>query len=141
MMGGVTALVRHLRAAGRRYALVLAMCQLAVVVSATAVLLSSPQFAGLTVAAGDECECDHATAVMCPMHRKTSSRPVPADAPRWCKGVDGATYAVMPVLGALAPPERLAQLALLTALSPIASSPDQAPLALDRPPDSPPPRL
>jgi len=136
----VTSLVRHVRARLVHYALALAVCQVAAVCSATLVLAASPRAGAATVAADEACSCDHSTAVMCPMHRRSSSRPVPANAPRWCAGADSAAYAVLPVLGTLALPERVAQLAAPSfeslATAPVAA----APRPLDRPPDSPPPR-
>jgi hypothetical protein len=136
----VTAFLRHFRALAGRYALALALCQVAVLCSATIVLAATPRAGGTTVGAEDECNCEHSTAVMCPMHRKSSSRPLPANTPRWCKGVDGSTYAVLPVLGALALPERVARLLLPLLESPAAAVSAEAPRPLARPPDSPPPR-
>jgi hypothetical protein len=74
------------------------------------------------------------------MHRKSSSRPVPANTPRWCKGVDTSNYAVLPVLGTLALPERIAQVGLPIPEAPATAFNAAAPRSLDRPPDSPPPR-
>ena len=134
------ALLRHLRTLAGAYALALVVCQVGVVASATIVLASSPRSGALGVAADEECNCDHSTGVMCPMHRRSSSRPAPANGPRWCKGVDGSTYAVIPALGTLALPERVAALVVPAfdsiALVPVAD----APLPLDHPPDNPPPR-
>lgn len=136
----VIAFLRHFRALAGRYALALAMCHVAVLCSATIVLAATPRADGVTVGADEECDCEHSTAVMCPMHRKSSSRPVPANTPRWCKGVDGSTYAVLPVLGALALPERIAQLELPLVEPHAAAVSAEVPRFLDRPPDSPPPR-
>jgi hypothetical protein len=118
----------------------MALCQVAMVCSATIVLAAAPHMGGAAVAVAEECSCDHSTAVMCPMHRRSSSRPVPANAPRWCAGVDGSACAVVPVLGTLAPPEHVAQFTSpnLDLLAPAPRA--AAPRPLDRPPDSPPPR-
>lgn len=136
----MTAFLRHFRALAGRYALALAMCHVAVLCSATIVLAATPRAGGTTVGADEECNCDHSTAVMCPMHRKSTSRPLPPNTPRWCKGIDTSTYAVMPVLGTLALPERIAQLLLPLAEAPRTAVSAEAPRSLDRPPDSPPPR-
>ena len=136
----MTAFLRHFRALAGRYALALAMCHVAVLCSATIVMAATPRAGGTTVGAEEHCSCDHATAVMCPMHRKSTSRPVPANTPRWCKGIDTSTYAVLPVLGTLALPERIAQLLLPLREIPAAAVSAEAPRSLDRPPDSPPPR-
>ena len=136
----MTSVVRHFRACVARYALLLAVCQVAAVCSATLVLAATLQGGAATVAADEECRCEHSTAVMCPMHRRSSSRPVPANAPRWCTGVDDSAYGVLPVLGGLALPERIAQVARPNIES-LASAPlAEAPRPLARPPDSPPPR-
>ena len=136
----MTAFLRHFRALAGRYALALAMCHVALLCSATIVLAATSQAGGLTVGADEECNCEHSTAVMCPMHRKSTSRPVPANTPRWCKGIDTSSYAILPVLGTLALPERIAQLLLPLVESPAAAVSAEAPRSLDRPPDSPPPR-
>ena len=136
----VIAFLRHFRALAGRYALALAMCHVAVLCSATIVLAATPAAGGLSVGADEECSCDHSTAVMCPMHRKSTSRPVPANAPRWCKGIDTSTYAVLPVLGTLALPERIAQLVLPILEASATAFNAGAARSLDRPPDSPPPR-
>jgi len=135
----VTAVFRHLRVLASRYALAAAVCQVAVVCSTTMVLASMPSSAA-HVTAGEECSCDHSTGVMCPMHRRASSHPAPANAPRWCKGVDGSSYAVLPVLGTLAPGERVALLAPGITESAAHAPGTEAPRPLARPPDSPPPR-
>ena len=135
----MTAFLRHFRALAGRYALALAMCHVAVLCSATIVLAATPPAGGTTVGA-DDCSCEHSTAVMCPMHRKSTSRPVPANTPRWCKGADASTFAVLPVLGTLALPERIARMLLPLVESPAAAVSAGAPRSLDRPPDSPPPR-
>ena len=136
----MTAFLRHVRALAGAYALALAVCQVAVVASATIVLASSLRSGTLGVAADEECSCDHAAGVMCPMHRRSSPRPAPANGPRWCKGVDDSTYAVIPALGTLALPERVAL--LVRPVTPVLATahPAEAPVPLDRPPDSPPPR-
>ena len=134
------AFLRHFRALAGRYALALAICHVAVLCSATIVLAATPRAGGTTVGADEECSCDHSTAVMCPMHRKSTSRPAPANAPRWCKGIDTSTYAVLPVLGALALPERVVAFVLPIVES---SAPDARAASvrlLGHPPDSPPPR-
>jgi hypothetical protein len=133
--------IRHVRARLASYAIALALCQVAAVGSATIVLAASPQSRALTVAADDECSCEHTTGVMCPMHRKSSSRPVPANAPRWCQGVDDSTAAVLPVLGALALPERVARFTIPVVSSLAPPLRVEAPRPLHSPPDSPPPRL
>jgi hypothetical protein len=74
------------------------------------------------------------------MHRKSSSRPVPTNAPRWCKGADDAAFALLPALGTLALPERIVQFVLVVAESSAPAAHADAPRLLDRPPDSPPPR-
>jgi hypothetical protein len=129
--------MRHLRARVARYAVALAVCQLAMVCSATIALASTPH---QRAAVEEECRCEHTAGVMCPMHRKSSSRPVPADAPRWCQGADDSALAVLPALGALALPERIALLTPTTLESPAPAFRAEAPRPLDRPPDSPPPR-
>ena len=134
------ACLRHFRALAGRYALALAICHVAVLCSATVVLAASPRAGGTTVGADEECNCEHSTAVMCPMHRKSTSRPVPANTPRWCKGIDTSTYAVLPVLGALALPERVVALVLPLVESPAADAHAESVRLLDHPPDSPPPR-
>ena len=136
----VTAFLRHFRALAGRYALALAMCHVAVLCSATIVMAATPRAGGTTVGADEECNCGHSTAVMCPMHRKSTSRPVPANTPRWCKGIDTSTYAVLPVLGTLSLAERVAQLLPPLAESAAAAISAEAPRSFDRPPDSPPPR-
>ena len=137
----VTVLLRHFRVLAGRYALAVAVCQLAVLSSSTLVLAASRQAGALTVGAAEECSCEHTPGVMCPMHRRSTSRPAPADAPRWCKGVDNSTFAVLPAFGALAMPERVAPLARPVGESPAPAFVAGAPRPLDRPPDSPPPRL
>jgi hypothetical protein len=134
----VVGALRHLRARAARYALAVAVCQLAVLLSATVVLTASTSGAS-TIAADEECRCDHSAAVMCPMHKR-STRPLPPDAPRWCAGVDETAYAVLPTLGVLGLPERDTQTISLTfeSLVPAARAGAIHPLAT--PPDSPPPR-
>jgi hypothetical protein len=137
----VTSLVRHLRARLVRYAVALAVCQVVAVCSATIVLAAAPHAGGAAVALDEECRCEHSAGVMCPMHRRSSSRPVPADAPRWCQGTDDAAFAVLPALGTLALPERIAPLTPTTVESLAPAFRAEAPRPLARPPDSPPPRL
>ena len=136
----MTAFLRHLRAHAARCALAVAVCQVAVLCSTTIALAASTPSGAVQVTADEECSCDHSTGVMCPMHRRASSRPAPTNAPRWCKGVDGSSYAVVPVLGTLALPERLAQFvpAIVESTSPAPRAETLRPF--DRPPDSPPPR-
>jgi hypothetical protein len=123
-----------------RYALALALCQVIAACAGTIVLAASPRAGGDVVSADEECNCEHSSGVMCPMHRRSSSRPIPADAPRWCTGLDDSVFAVLPVFGALALPERIAHLAR-PELEPLVTAPRPgAPRSLDRPPDSPPPR-
>jgi len=136
----VTAFLRHLRARAAGCALAVAVCQVAVIGSATIVLAASTPASGTHVTAGEECSCDHSTGVMCPMHRRGSSRPAPTNAPRWCKGVDGSSYAVLPVLGTLAMPEHIARFVFAINQSAAPSARTEAPRPLPRPPDSPPPR-
>jgi len=136
----VTAFLRHFRALAGRYALALAMCHVAVLCSATIVTAATPRAGGTTVGADEECSCDHSTAVMCPMHRKSTSRQMPANTPRWCKGVDGSTYAVLPVLGTLALPERVVAFVLPVVESSAPDAHAESVRLLDHPPDSPPPR-
>jgi hypothetical protein len=130
--------LRQLRAP--RYALAVVVCQLAVLCSSTITLAASPRSGTLAVGAAEACSCDHTAGVMCPMHRKSSARPAPTNGPRWCKGADGAAFAVLPSLGALAMPERLVELVLSFAESAAPVSSADAPRLLARPPDSPPPR-
>jgi hypothetical protein len=136
----VTAFLRHLRAHAARGALAVAVCQVAVLCSTTIVLAASTPSSAVRVTADEECSCDHSTGVMCPMHRRGGSRPAPTNAPRWCKGVDGSSYAVVPALGTLALPERVAQLAPGISESTAPAPRTSAPRPLARPPDSPPPR-
>jgi hypothetical protein len=120
-----------------RYAVALAVCQV-VMGSATIVTATTLQAGGLAV--DEECRCEHSAGVMCPMHRRSSSRPVPADAPRWCQGVDDTAFAVPPAFGAFALLERIA-LHTPTAVESLAPAfRAEAPRPLARPPDSPPPR-
>ena len=139
-MVAVSRLLRQLRVRVARFALAVAVCQLAVLCSSTLVLATSHAPGASTVSTGEECSCDHTAGVMCPMHRKSSSRPVPANAPRWCTGADGSTWAVLPALGMLAMPEGIAQLLPSIVESRVAASAAAAPAPLDRPPDNPPPR-
>lgn len=132
-------LVRHLRARLVRYAVALAVCQVAMVCSATIVLAAAPH-GGAAVAVDEECRCEHSAGVMCPMHRRSSSRPVPVDAPRWCQGVDDSVLAALPVLGTLALPERIAPLIPTAVESLVPAFRAEAPRPLARPPGSPPPR-
>ena len=141
MMVPVTSVVRHVRARVVRYAVALAVCQVLAVCSAAIVLAATPAAGAATIAADEECSCDHSTAVMCPMHRRSSSRPVPANAPRWCAGVDDSAFAVLPALGMLAMPERVAQLLRPNFEPLVAARRGEAPRPLARPPDSPPPRV
>jgi len=132
----MTALRRH----AARYALAVALCQLAVLCSSTITLAASVRSAALAVSAGEECSCDHTAGVMCPMHRKSSPRPAPTNGPRWCNGVNGDTFALLPSIGALAMPERVAhfQPSIVESVAPALRA--DAPRLLDRPPDNPPPR-
>ena len=133
--------VWHLRARAPRFALALVVCQLAALSFSTLVLAASQPPGALTVGAHEECSCDHTTGVMCPMHRRSASRPIPANVPRWCKGVDGSTYAVLPVLGTLAMPERVALFAVPAVESTPPAFRAASPRPLDHPPDNPPPRV
>jgi hypothetical protein len=132
--------VDHFRARVARYALAVVVCQLLVVCAPTIVMAASPRPGGLTVASDEECRCEHTAGVMCPMHRRSSSRPIPSGTPRWCQGVDDSAYAVLPVFGTLALPERVTQFAHPLTVSRALTSAAEAPRPLDRPPDSPPPR-
>jgi hypothetical protein len=136
----VTAFLWHLRARAARVAFALAVCQLAVLSVSTIVLAASPRAGGLTLAADEECSCEHTAGVMCPMHRRSTSAPAPADGPRWCKGVDDSSYAVLPVLGSLAMPEPIVTFVFSLTESAAPAVHAEAPRLLDRPPDSPPPR-
>ena len=120
--------------------LAVAVCQLAVLCSSTVALAASASPGALSVGAGDACSCDHSTGVMCPMHRKGSTRPAPANGPRWCKGADGATYALLPVLGTLAMPERVVRFDRSLSEGATPAFRADTPRLLDQPPDSPPPR-
>lgn len=115
------------------------MCQVAGLLSATIVLAAAPAGGDAAVTADEECRCEHSAAVMCPMHKRSSPRP-PGNAPRWCAGVGDSAYAVLPVLGTLALPERVAPLACPDHGSRAASVVSLAPRSLGVPPDSPPPR-
>jgi hypothetical protein len=115
----------------------LAICQVLAVCSATIVQASTPH---QRAAVEEECRCEHTAGVMCPMHRRSSSRPMPVDAPRWCQGADDSALAVLPAPGALALPERIARLTPAALESPAPAFRAEAPGPLDRPPDSPPPR-
>lgn len=137
----MTAFLRHLRALASRYALAVAVCQVAVLSASTMVLAATPHNGALHIGADEECTCDHTAGVMCPMHKRASSRPAPTNAPRWCKGVDDSSFAVLPVLGVLALPERVVQLLLVITESTAPAFRAEAPRLLDRPPDSPPPRV
>ena len=132
--------LRPLRLHAARYALAIAVCQLAVLGSSTITLAASARSAALAVNAGEECSCEHTAGVMCPMHRNSSSRPAPTNGPRWCNGVDGGAFAVLPSLGALAMPERIVELALSFAESAAPAFGTDSPPLLARPPDNPPPR-
>ena len=129
--------VSHVRSHIVRYAVALAVCQVLAVCSATIVLASTPHE---RAAVEEECRCEHSVGVMCPMHRRNSSRPVPADAPRWCQGADGSAFAVLPAVGTLALPERIALLTPTAVESLAPAFRAEAPRPLARPPDSPPPR-
>jgi hypothetical protein len=107
-------------------------------VCSTTIALAAAPHAGAVVE--EECRCEHSAGVMCPMHRRSSSRPVPVDAPRWCTGVDDSIFAVVPVFGALAMPERAAHLLPHDVESAAPLFRAGGPRPLDRPPDSPPPR-
>ena len=134
------AILRHVRTFAGRYALVVVVCQVAVLSSTTIVLAASTPSGALTVAAVEECSCEHTAGVMCPMHRRSSSRPAPSNGPRWCSGADASSYAVLPAFGQLAMPEHLAQFAFAITESTAPAPRIEAPRPFDRPPDSPPPR-
>ena len=136
----MTAFLRHVRALASRYALVVAVCQVAALSASTMVLAASPPDVGLHIGTGEECTCDHTAGVMCPMHKRASSRPAPANAPRWCKGVDESSFAVLPVIGTLALPEYVTDLLPQITATAAPAIRVGAPRLLDRPPDSPPPR-
>jgi hypothetical protein len=133
-------LLQQLRRHVARYALAVALCQLAVLCASTITVAASARSAALAVSAGEACSCEHTAGVMCPMHRKSSPRPAPANTPRWCKGVDGSSYAVLPAFGALGLPEGITQLLLPITEGFAPAVHADAPRALHSPPDSPPPR-
>ena len=136
----MTPFIRHVRTLAGRYALAVAVCQVAVLCSSTLVLAASTPSSGVHLTAGEECSCDHSTGVMCPMHRRGSSRPAPTNGPRWCKGVDSSSYAVLPVLGTLSLPESIAPFVCAVTESTAPAPCSKPPRPLPRPPDSPPPR-
>ena len=113
--------------------MVLAVCQIATVASPT-VLAAVP--AASSIAAHEECTCDHSTGVMCPMHRRAQH----PNAPRLCSGLDLATYALLPGSHPLAMPLSVAQLSHPPAEAFVPAPAAETPLPLARPPDSPPPR-
>lgn len=130
--------MRHLRARVALYALLVAVCQGGMVVSASAVMLTTPHSDKAVLE--DECSCEHSAAVMCPMHRRSTPRPVPPGTPRWCGAGDDSLFALVPVLGALTAPEAVHALLPPPRLT-LATPPFAGRLVRpDRPPDSPPPR-
>lgn len=135
----MTALGRHLRARAARYALLVAACQLSLAVSAGAVMLTAAR-PGSAVVAEDDCSCEHSAAVMCPMHRRTAPRPVPAGTPRWCGAGDDSIFALMPVLGALTVPEPVLQSLAPSSTTLTLAATAERPVRPAYPPDSPPPR-
>jgi len=133
-----SAMGHHRRARAVRYALLVAVCQLSLALSASTVMLASTHTGVATVEA--ECSCDHSTAVMCPMHKRRAPRPLPPGTPRWCGAGDDSIFALLPVYGTLAAPEPLHRV-LAPAATPRSFAPvSDRPVGLDSPPDSPPPR-
>jgi hypothetical protein len=120
-------------------ALSVALCQVSLSMSATAIVLAGAR-PGAAAVAEEECECEHSAAVMCPMHRRSAPKPAAPGTPRWCSAGDDSLLALVPVYGALAVPEALHRLlpppATPRALARVADRPTD----LDSPPDSPPPR-
>ena len=70
---------RFVRARAALYALLVAVCQFGLSVSASAVMLTAAH-GSITAVAEADCSCEHSAAVMCPMHRRNAPRPVPAAA-------------------------------------------------------------
>ena len=66
---------------GGLYALFAAVCQLSLAVGASTIMLASTP-PGASTVAEDDCSCEHSAAVMCPMHRRPTSRPIPPGTPR-----------------------------------------------------------
>jgi hypothetical protein len=134
------------RARLRVGALLLAVCQLMLVVTTTAVLASrasAPPTA--TVSADDDCTCEHSAGVMCPMHRpsKTSSaktRPAPSRTLRSFVSCEESASFVVPGYGALAPPESIQRAPQPAADAAARVAFAQHPARVDSPPDFPPPR-
>jgi hypothetical protein len=135
MMGAVASFLRRVRALAGRCAIVLAVSQVVTMASAT-ILAALPSSSTASVSAHEECTCDHAAGVMCPMHRRSSS----PNGPRWCAAGDASIYFLLPGLNAPALPVRVAGLAPPTFESVAPALSVGVPLALASPPDSPPPR-
>jgi hypothetical protein len=134
-------LARHLRDRAARIALLVVLCQLGLVIAPSVALAAHHLQSGTArVAAAEECTCEHEAGVMCPMHRRSAPRPIPAGAPRWCGAGDASLFALAPVLGALVPPEPLHEAALIPLVTPGSPFANDSLLRLDRSPDSPPPR-
>ena len=134
----MTALGRHFRTQAALYALLAAMCQLGVAMSASTVMLTSARTGAAIVA--DECSCDHSAAVMCPMHRRSAPRPLPAGTPRWCGAGDDSVFALVPTLGALGAPEAFQQILPPSSVPLAFALHADRPVRTARPPDNPPPR-
>jgi hypothetical protein len=136
-----SALLGWLRGGLARIAWLVAVCQLALVIIPSAAIAAHQLQSGrASIAAEEECTCEHEAGVMCPMHRRSAPRPIPAGAPRWCGAGDDSLFALAPVLGALVAPEPIQTTVLTLPVVPLHTHDAARLLLLDRPPDSPPPR-
>ena len=135
----MTAFGRHLRARAALYALLVAACQLSLAAGASTIMLASTP-PGASTVAEDDCSCEHSAAVMCPMHRRPASRPIPPGTPRWCGAGDDSVFALLPVLGALTVPEPVQGILEPSSVPLTLSRTAVHPVRLAHPPDSPPPR-
>jgi hypothetical protein len=129
----------HHRGGRARYALLLAVCQLSLSLSASAIMLASTP-PGVATVAEDECSCEHSAATMCPMHRRSAPRPLPAGTPRWCGAGDDSIFALVPVYGTLAAPEPVHRVLAPSPTRRTFSRSADRPVGLESPPDNPPPR-
>jgi hypothetical protein len=92
------------------------------------------------VTAGEECSCDHSTGVMCPMHRRAARVRRPPTRRGGARAWDGSSYAVLPVLGTLALPERVAQFVAGSPNPPLHARAPRRPVRSPARPTVPPPR-